>query len=326
MGQSWYAAGEGLIMMYFVNPVDITESMVVSSNVVEDDYDEYSDETVYSAGMTVMVTDPGQHRIYTSLKDENQANQPEDNCVYNLVDYDSTNEDSPPWLLIGTTNYWGMFDRRTRTVTQSPYILDVTLQPLKPYSTLGLVNVDADIVFVTLTDSIDGLVYSSFQKTKETAGIVGAYAWMFYPQSRKDVLLFHSIPVYPYAELRIVALKYDGMAKIGEVVIGTKVDIGCVSFGYEYGITDYSTKTRDDSGVAILVEGAYSNTLNVSLMVDPARGNAIKQMLSRIRAKPTLYVGDIDRRETIIYAWYAELSLTAEYAGTHICNLDLEEL
>jgi len=86
--------------MYVIEPVTVTDTILTSSDIVEDDYAEYNAGTTYGDGNTIMVTDTGIHKIYESLLASNLNHYPPDNLT----------GVTPWWLEISATNKWKAFD------------------------------------------------------------------------------------------------------------------------------------------------------------------------------------------------------------------------
>ena len=86
--------------MYVIEPVTVTDAILTSSDIVEDDYAKYVAGTTYGDGNTIMVTDTGIHKIYESLLANNLNHYPPDNLT----------GATPWWLEISATNKWKAFD------------------------------------------------------------------------------------------------------------------------------------------------------------------------------------------------------------------------
>lgn len=96
-----------------LQPVDIASSMLVSSNVAENDHPEWSGAATYAAGARVIRI--ATHRIYESLVDDNVGHNP---------------VGSPDkWLEVGATNRWAMFDQALGSATKRFTSIAVTLAP-----------------------------------------------------------------------------------------------------------------------------------------------------------------------------------------------------
>jgi hypothetical protein len=99
--------------LLLIQPVTLTTGMLVSSNVAETDWPEWSNVTVYADGAKVIKA--ATHRIYESLVATNVANDPAGL--------------SGKWLDVGPTNRWAMFDEALGTSTTRVGGVTVALAP-----------------------------------------------------------------------------------------------------------------------------------------------------------------------------------------------------
>jgi hypothetical protein len=95
-----------------LQPVEIGDAQMVSSNVTEADYPAWSAGVTYVVGARVIKV--ATHRIYESAADDNLGNDP---------------AASPLWFDIGPTNRWAMFDQALGTATSRASSIVVVLAP-----------------------------------------------------------------------------------------------------------------------------------------------------------------------------------------------------
>lgn len=84
--------------MDIIKPVTVSNSILTSSNVTEDDYSVWSSSTTYADGANVIVVGTT-HKVYESLVNSNLNNDP-------------TTDDGTNWLELGATNRWKAFDQK----------------------------------------------------------------------------------------------------------------------------------------------------------------------------------------------------------------------
>ena len=107
------APNGGVSTLLLVQPVAITTGMLVSHNVPETDYPEWSIATSYPLGGRVIKA--ATHRIYESAVAGNVADDP--------------SSTSGRWIDIGPTNRWAMFDQALGTVTTRNDGIALTINP-----------------------------------------------------------------------------------------------------------------------------------------------------------------------------------------------------
>lgn len=107
------APNGGASTLLLVQPVAITTGMLVSHNVPETDYPEWSIATSYPLGGRVIKA--ATHRIYESAVAGNIADDPAGT--------------SGRWIHVGPTNRWAMFDQALGTVTTRNDGIVLTINP-----------------------------------------------------------------------------------------------------------------------------------------------------------------------------------------------------
>ena len=81
-------------------PVDITDSILVSTDVPEVDYSDYSSVTTYGIGDRVISSLT--HKVYESAKASNLNKDP--------TDINNRTGSTIWWIQVDSTNAWKMFD------------------------------------------------------------------------------------------------------------------------------------------------------------------------------------------------------------------------
>jgi hypothetical protein len=135
-----------------VRPFEVTDSLLVSSNVTENDYAEWDAGTGYTLGQRVIVIGDGDspetfyHNIYESvLAGTNTGNNPWDDPQW--PDGAPTN-----WLLVGKTNRWKMFDNANSSQTTNAESIEVNFTTLRRANAIACLNVDAEEIEVIVED------------------------------------------------------------------------------------------------------------------------------------------------------------------------------
>ena len=130
--------------MKLLRPVTITDAMLTSSTVPENDHPAWSAGTAYVTGNRVIL--PSTHRRYEALAASTGVNPA---------------TDPTKWLDLGPTNRWAMFDARVGTVSTRAASLEAVLAP-GAVDAVALIDTDAESATVTLT--VDGVTnYTSTQ-------------------------------------------------------------------------------------------------------------------------------------------------------------------
>ena len=294
--------------MKIVRPATIDATALIGTSATES-VSAWSGATTYALGAQVL--DATATRIYESL----QAS----NTNHALTD-------ASWWLDVGPSNRWAMFDTVNGTTTTAPADLDVTVQPQGRIDCLGLLNVDAASVQLTVTDAIDGVIYDQTFTMVEDSSVADWYAYFYEPIVRKTDLIISDIPLYNTPTIAITLSAAGDPTSIGTMVLGQGKDIGGTTYGATMGIVDYSRKTADDFGNYVLIERSFARKASFKVFMDSALTDEVYRLLSSYRATPILYIGSDDYGSTAVFGFFRDFNVEIPYPSHSYCSLELEGL
>ena len=297
--------------MKLIRPTTITDAMLVSCNVPETDYSVYSAATTYALGQRVVVT-TGVHKIYESLQAGN-LNHPVTDTAW--------------WLDCGATNRWKMFDTVVGSQTSQAGSLTVTLQP-GIIDSMAFLDVEATTISVTMTDPVEGVVYTETIDMIAKTYINDGWSYFFEPIILDDACVLLGVPPYSMAEIAITITNPTSTAKIGTLICGTKKDLGGTQYDPTISITDYSKKDIDAFGNYTVLQRAFSKRMGCSLLVNNSSIDNLVRTLAAYRATPICWVGDDEGNYSsmIIYGFYKSFEITIPGPETSTCSMDIEGL
>lgn len=299
--------------MKMIRPVSVTDSVLTSSTVPETDYAAYSSGTTYSIGTKVIVT-TGVHRVYESLQNGNVGHDP------------TLAASATWWLLVSSTNRWKMFDASTGTQTTVANTFTVVLTPATAVTSIAMLNILAANVVITMTDPVDGVVYSRTLYTAQ-ATLEGDWDSYFfdYVTSRTD-LVVNDLPAYANAHISIQFNNGSSDASCGVLVVGRAIELGAVQYGAKFGITDYSTKAVDAFGGYTIVERSFSKRASYELWVPSAIVDSVATLLTEFRATPAVWIGSERFQGTFVYGFWKDWDVAISYSTFCVCSLTIEGL
>lgn len=299
--------------MRIIRPVTVTDSNLTSSSVAET-VAVYAGATVYALNDLVRVEST--HNIYKSLQNANTGHDP-------------TTEPATPvwWLDMGATNRWEMFDTLVNSQTTNANSIAVVVTPAERVDSVVLLNVSAATVAISMTDAVDGSVFSESYSMTSDSGITDWYAYFFEPIIRKTELSVTGMPPYVNAAVAITLTDTGATAACGECLIGLSRDIGdAVYGGAKVGIRDYSVKTTDDFGNYTILERAFSKRGSFEVWVPAGLTSQLQTLLAGYRATPIAYIGADDIDATIIYGFYRDFDIDIAYTEYSVCSIEIEGL
>jgi len=285
--------------MKIIRPITITDAMLTSCDVAEDDGSkgEWSVITAYTAGDTVRVTTTGVHKVYEALVNVTGGSSPEVDVL----------ADTPKWLEVSATNRWKAFDSKIGSQTEQATSMSFQLTPGEYFDSIAFLNLSATSITVTLTDPIEGVVYDKTIDLLTTT----------------DVVKFDITP-YLNAVVDITINYSGGTAKVGAIILGTQTILGNTQYGAAIGIKDYSTFDVDDFGVYSITERDYSKTMEVEVEMLNAAISEIQSLLARYRATPIVWVAHEDYSCLIVYGFYKDFKIVIPYPTYSQCSLRIE--
>ena len=304
--------------MKLIRPETITDSIFQSSTVAETDEAEWASGTTYAAADLVMVTSTAggaataTHKIYESVTGGNVGNDP-------------TIDDGTYWTEVSSTNRWKMFDSIVQDQTTKAGGFNVVLQSPNVVNSIGLINVDAASITIQMVDSVEGTVYDETFNMVSDSGITDWYAYFFEPIVRDDRLAVTGLPPYANADIT-VTFTDTGTAKCGACVIGQFADLGFSQHGMNLSIIDYSTKSTDANGRVTITPGAYSDKMELDVVLDTSTFKQVKDVLTDVRTTPCVWVAEDDNRGSIIYGYYREFDIILSNPTLSRCALEIEGL
>lgn len=304
--------------MKIIRPTTITDAILTSSSIPENDYAAYSGATTYADGDRVISTTT--HRIYESLQNANTGNAlPVSPAIITAW-----------WQDIGATNRWKMFDGGVATQSQLADEIQVVLQPGRVDS-LALLNIDA-VSYRVILDEDSGSPSNTVYDTgvvllEEDQNIGNWYEYFFEPLPlRKSDVVLTDIPPYTNGILRVILRAATATVSLGLLLVGLYREIGDTQWAPTVGITDYSVKSTDSFGNAVVTERPFAKRLSADVFIDNELVDYVVKTLTTYRATPVVWIGDEDFTSTIIYGYFKDFETVIQSPAGSFCNVEIEGL
>lgn len=305
--------------MKFIRPTKITDAMLVSSTVPENDYPLWVGSGDYSVGTLVRRAET--HRVYENLIPGVNAQTPESTLA----------NASPRWLEVAPTNRWAMFDAQIGTATTASNSLTVVLSPGR-INSLALLEVDAAIVDVTLT--VSGVVEFSASMNLTSGNSVGDWYQYFYePVYQQDTVVITDlvdaslldIPAYAGGILTVTLSRPGGTVSCGVMVVGLYASLGTTQYSPSIGITDWSRKENDAFGNPIVVKRKYSKRMSANVAVLSEEVDRVARVLAQYRSTPVVWVGAGSiYTSMVIFGFYKDWDMTVDNYSEAALSLQVE--
>lgn len=298
--------------MKVIKPHLITDSMMVSSSITENDAPAWVSGATYEVGVRAIRTNV--HKVFERLVAGAGTVAPE---------LDPTN-----WLDVGPTGKWAPFDNVVGTLATGASPLNYTLRTGFTDS-LALFELTGRYVDLVMKDATGGVVVYQNRIDLEVGDIETIFDWFFSELDiRTDIVVTDLPSQYASAELSITLTTTSGEASVGVIKPGLAADLGCTQNGAKVGIDDYSRKERDAFGNVVITQRAYSKNGSFTMMITPGSFNRIYRTLAALRATPCVYIGTevAGFEPLLIYGFFTSFSMEIPYRTYQLCSLDIEGL
>jgi len=258
--------------MGFVPPMAVTLANLVS-NVAASALPAWAAPTSYAEG--AQVVDAGIE--YQSLAAANVGNLP---------------ATSPTkWKRINVDPRLRMFDKSLGTHTERDDLIEVTLTPNQVVTDVLLVGVQAHQVQVLMNDPVSGLVFDSEDVLMLKPSGNSHWGYFLNPIERETKLHIGGMPAYTRASLTIRIKNPGAKARCVEAIVGRAVWLGNTRWRPTIGFDDWSLKKRDDWGGWTAEQGAFSDRLELQVLVRGTNYEWVRNQLLPWRAKPVGWIG-----------------------------------
>lgn len=298
-------------MLRVITPVTVTEAMVVSTNVAENDAPEWDNSTTYAAQSRVIVS--ATHTLYESAADGNVGNDP-------------SLDDGTNWLEVSATNPWRAFDRRLSAPVENTGTITYLIEPGALVRGVGLVGASALTATVRVKNSGGDTLVERTKSLADYSDMVDAVTMVTVQPTFQSIAVFEDIICTPGNRVEVQIGDSSGTAQVSEIVLGDVLTIGTPLYGTEVGADDFSDYQTDQFGNVDIVERGYRDVTEFPVAVTTGSVPRIKRELTSIRSAMALYYTNTEGGDlgTNVYGRYE--SLRQIIAGPNISDMNLRIL
>lgn len=296
--------------MKIIKALPVGDSVLVSSNVPEDDLPLWVSNQAYSIGDKVKWG----RESFTAVND-------------------TTGKPLPPpidpsvWLNEGLMNRYRMFDNILSNPTTNNGDIVVKLKPNSTITSLVLLEIICAEVTVTMTDPSLGVVYQKTEYTTGGSNITSFYDYHTAPVGEsKRFLSFLDLPDYPASEIEVVISNFGTYVEVGELLIGFARDIGRCNYGTSIGLRSFSRKETNEFGITTVVKRRNSKYAEYDIDIETKNLASIQRFMADIDSVPCVYIGKESMEELIVYGFYSDFQATIAFPQITKCTLRVEGL
>jgi len=259
-------------------PITITDAMLISSSIAENDYTAWSSATTYAVGDRVISATT--HRIYESLRANNTNKNP--TLVIN------TGGTTPYWFDVGPTNKWAMFDGIVSTPSTIANVLEIVLQP-GYFNAVFFAGLDADTLTIVATSQ--GVEYYRKAVVLENSAPGDWYEYFFDRFNPQTDFLDSNVDQYNDAVVTITIAKASGTVAVGVVALGDLFPLGLTQYGARAKPKTFSYIKLDDFGNTTIKRRKKAKDMSATAFVNLDEANSILDKITSLLDVPCVWVG-----------------------------------
>jgi hypothetical protein len=193
---------------------------------------------------------------------------------------------------------------------------------------VALFNLDATEVVVTVTDPIEGVVYTNTVSLNDNSAITSWWSYFFEPILRKSEIVLFDLPNYGEAILDVeVNTTIGDTAKVGQIVFGNQKLLGITTYGTTVSIQDYSTKDTDAFGNVVITERRFAQLVDYDVKVNTTSVRDVQKTLATLRSTPVVYSGTEDGSYgDLVYGYYRSFNINVSSPSLSDATIEVEGL
>jgi len=298
--------------MKVLAPLAITDALLTSSTLAEDEHAAWNSGTTYAAEDRVIYA----HKVYESLQASNTNKTP------------GATASALWWIEVGPSNRWAMFDGSVSTASEDTTDIEVVITPGAVVDAVAIIAGIGSTVRVQMHDGATS-VYDQTQSLDSTP-IEDWESYFFADQVLAGELLFSGLPRYFGGVITVtIEATSSAIASVGALLLGRLHSIGDTAPNASAGITDYSRKETDTFGTTSLLQRSYAKRSQQRMVMETDDLRRVQALLSGLRATPAAWIGDDDTARfapLAIFGWFRSFSIDIPGPVTSYCTLEIEGL
>lgn len=298
--------------MKVLAPLAITDALLTSSTLPEDEHAAWNSGTTYAAADRVIYL----HTVYESLQASNTNKTP------------GATASALWWIEVGPSNRWAMFDGSVSTASEDTTDIEVVITPGAVVDAVAIIAGIGSTVRVQMHDGATS-VYDQTQSLDSTP-IEDWESYFFADQVLAGELLFSGLPRYFGGVITVtIEATSSAIASVGALLLGRLHTIGDTAPNASAGITDYSRKETDTFGTTSLLQRSYAKRSQQRMVMETDDLRRVQALLSGLRATPAAWIGDDDTARfapLAIFGWFRSFSIDIPGPVTSYCTLEIEGL
>ena len=312
--------------MDVILPIEMTDSILVDTNIAENDYAEWAPSVTYYRGDFVIST--ATHKIYRALTDHASTalNAPDKEIA---AINDPLIEDPNPqnWQEFSATNRWKPFDTKPSIQTENPESIYFRIKPNSFIGGMGFFGLNGATISIHgfLEGTPDVTIYDATENLIDRDNITGWWEYFFTDFTIFPTKIFTGLHQAKGATWDITISNPGGVAKVGQIAFGPLFNIGDTLVpGTNFSGLDFSTVEEDDFGNVTRVSRAATRTMDFSVKINRSKISTVQRKMDSLRGGvPAVWIGD-HRLELAATIYGFSTDYRISYTAADFANMELE--
>lgn len=299
--------------MKMIAPIEVTDAILTASNVTENDYPVWSPATTYADKARVIVL--ATHSIYESTSASNLGNDP-------------TAEGTTKWVRVGSTNRWRAWDRSIGQSVTNAGSITYSLSLPGICNAVGFIGLSAGLVRVRVLDGDGVQIYDRTLGLVDATDIHNYFTYFTATPEYSPVAILEDIPGYTGYTMKITVDAGVGTAKVGEIVVGKRYELGSSGEGTEIGFIDPSRRERDPYGNQSVIARPTYDVVRYRFSIVVGGEERVRRILAKQGGGIALYYLDatlVDRGGTVL-GYRPDFRAPLAAAGRSFAEIEIEGL
>jgi len=291
-------------------PITVTDAILTSSTVPENDHPVWDVSTTYDLADNVIKN----HKIYESVQGSNLGNDPE-------------TDDGTWWTEGLATNRWKVFDGYLQDQASQATSAEWALTPSEYFDTVAFFNISASAVQIVIDDPSEGEVHNETYDLIDNTGVFDGWSYFFTPVIQRSNFCVSDLPPYQAGTVTITFTD-DVTVLVGQIAIGLAEVLGFTSNQMPIGIEDYTRLNEDAFGRTSPAVRGYARTATPMIVVDRPRVRYLERIVADQRGIPTIWSFDTpDGENDLVYlGFFRRFSMVYQYANKATFDLEIRSL
>lgn len=235
---------------------------------------------------------------------------------------DGVNTIPPQWIDIGPTNKYAAFDGVISNAASYQNEIIYNFKPNGQYNSISGFNITgATEVNITIKSSHGSVVYNNTFTMRDNSQVVDWYSYYFSPIIERTQFTVTDLPAYGGSTATLSIMGSDSVS-VGEVVVGSQINLGVTQYGVSLQGLDFSQKNRDEFGNFEIIRRGTSKLVDYDVKVDRGLVNYVARQLDQLSTVPCVWVGsDEFNDETTAYGYHKDYLVTIDTPS--ICSVTI---